>query len=310
MREVPSSFVLHPSLGSSCTSSQERSSSFGHIRDGGEGGTEQCWVQRQAEGQKHCSGRCRDLSREEVGTSPSNEGKMAETATERGGQEPEFDGAVRGATKTSDSSAPAFRGDGNYPWKKDSEARSNGGGIGVRHPLSPLMESGRNTSIVSPVNKSNYEVKVDPKIHVVNYENTAIIQDDDMAKYDFNMDVEESWMTDVTYDLLDDGDKNMLNEALHFHHEELEECFHSLRSPEDHPRQLDLMELCCEKDSLLSACMEKSGGTSFRAGLHNGFDLMTEHGTELAIAAVRRLRPKLLWASFPCGPTSPIQALN
>ena len=25
--------------------------------------------------------------------------------------------------------------------------------------------------------------------------------------------------------------------------------------------------------------MEKSGGTAFRAGLHNGFDLMTESGT-------------------------------
>lgn len=130
------------------------------------------------------------------------------------------------------------------------------------------------------MNKFNYEVKDDPKIHVVNYENPTIIKDDDMAKYDFNMDVEESWMADVTFDHLNVSEKDMLNEALHFHHEELEECFHSLRSPEDHPRQLDLMELCCEKDSLLSSCMEKSGGTSFRAGLHNGFDLMTEHGTE------------------------------
>ena len=37
---------------------------------------------------------------------------------------------------------------------------------------------------------------------------------------------------------------------------------------------------------------------------------MTEHGTELAIAAVGKLKPKLLWVSFPCGPTSQIQALN
>ena len=160
------------------------------------------------------------------------------------------------------------------------------------------------------MNKLHYEVKVDPKFHVLNNENTAIIQDDDMAKYDFNMDVEESWMENVTYDQLDTSDKDMLNEALHFHHEELEECFHNLRSPEDRQRPLDLMELCCEKDSLLSTCMEKSGGTAFRAGLHNGFDLMTESGTELASAAVYRLRPKLLWVSFPCGPTSPIQALN
>ena len=131
-----------------------------------------------------------------------------------------------------------------------------------------------------------------------------------MAKYDFNMDVEESWMENVTFDQLNNSEKEMLNDALHFHHEELEECFHSLKFPEDRPRQLDLMELCCEKDSLLSTYMEKSGGTAFRAGFFNGFDLMTEHGTELAIAAVRKLKPKLLWVSFPCGPTSQIQALN
>ena len=37
---------------------------------------------------------------------------------------------------------------------------------------------------------------------------------------------------------------------------------------------------------------------------------MTEAGTLLAIDYVNKHKPKLLWASFPCGPTSPIQALN
>ena len=66
-------------------------------------------------------------------------------------------------------------------------------------------------------------------------------------------------------------------------------AFGNLIAQSDQHRQLDLMELCCEKDSLLSTYMEKGGGTAFRAGLFNGFDLMTEHGTQLAIAAVRRL---------------------
>jgi hypothetical protein len=224
---------------------------------------------------------------------------MAEAA-EGGWQEHEFDWAVRGASKskskTSDSNAPELLGDGNYAWKKNSEARATFGGPRVQEPLRPMLERGGDTASGLSVNKSNYKAKVGSKFHVLNYEGTAIIQDDDMAKYDFNMDVEDSYMENVTYDQLDTSDKDMLNEASHFHHEELEECFHSLRSPEDHPWHLDLMELCCEKDSLLSAYREKSGGTAFRAGLHNGF--MTEHGTERAIAAVRKLRHKLLRVSF------------
>ena len=32
-----------------------------------------------------------------------------------------------------------------------------------------------------------------------------------MAKYDFNMDVEESWMENVAFDQLNNSDKEMLN---------------------------------------------------------------------------------------------------
>ena len=113
------------------------------------------------------------------------------------------------------------------------------------------------------MNKLHYEVKVDPKFHVLNNENTAIIQDDDMAKYDFNMDVEESWMENVTYDQLDTSDKDMLNEALHFHHEELEECFHNLRSPEDRQRPLDLMNCAVRRIAFLARVWKSQAARHF-----------------------------------------------
>lgn len=56
------------------------------------------------------------------------------------------------------------------------------------------------------------------------------------------------------------------------------------------------MELCCEKDSPL--------------GLHTGCDLMAEKGTQEALRLGTLHKPKVLWVSFPCGPTSPLQRLN
>ena len=160
------------------------------------------------------------------------------------------------------------------------------------------------------MNELHYEIKDDQKFHVLNFDDKTITQDGDVNDYDFDLDVEETWTKDVIFDQMESQDKTMLNNVLHFHHEEMEECFGNLIIHDGPQRQLDLMELCCEKDSLLSTYMEKGGGTAFRAGLFNGFDLMTEHGTQLAITAVQKLKPKLLWVSFPCGPTSPVQALN
>ena len=74
--------------------------------------------------------------------------------------------------------------------------------------------------------------------------------------------------------------------------------------------QVDVMEVCCEEDSLLVKTVEQMGGTGVRLGLFNGFDLMSDSGLQRALEAVRFHRPKVLWISMPCGATSPIQHLN
>ena len=73
---------------------------------------------------------------------------------------------------------------------------------------------------------------------------------------------------------------------------------------------VDVMEVCCEMDSLLVKTVEQMGGTGMRLGLFNGYNLLTDAGLQRVLEAIRRYRPKVLWISMPCGATSPIQHLN
>lgn len=73
---------------------------------------------------------------------------------------------------------------------------------------------------------------------------------------------------------------------------------------------VDVMEVCCEPDSMLIQEVERQGGVGLRLGLFNGYDLMTREGTQRALEAIRKYRPKVMWISMPCGATSPIQHLN
>lgn len=72
----------------------------------------------------------------------------------------------------------------------------------------------------------------------------------------------------------------------------------------------DLVEICCGPNSMLSQVVEELGGRAERIGLFNGYDMSTPKGLEKARKRIRELRPRWLWFSLPCGPTSPIQNLN
>lgn len=74
--------------------------------------------------------------------------------------------------------------------------------------------------------------------------------------------------------------------------------------------RLDLLELCCEENSLLTEVVRAAGGKAERAGLFNGCDLMTASGREKVQKIIDEKKPRWIWVSYPCGPTSPIQHLN
>ena len=89
---------------------------------------------------------------------------------------------------------------------------------------------------------------------------------------------------------------------------ETEETFYQCVGDKMPP--MDVMEVCCEEDSLLVTMVEQRGGRGMRLGLFNGYDLLTDSGLQKAVQAVREHRPRVLWISMPCGATSPIQHLN
>ena len=81
--------------------------------------------------------------------------------------------------------------------------------------------------------------------------------------------------------------------------------------PRERNSQVDLLEVCCPKDSGLANMMEKRGGTAARIGLHN-HDLGTRNGLQGALDMAEQLQPLFMWVScvsLPCGPFSPIQTL-
>ena len=307
MREVPPADVLHSSLRSTQPLPEERPSASRHGRDGEQAGTQQLRLQRQDEGPLRGIGCSGEVSRKEVGVRESHEGSMEQAA----GEATKFDSEAFGTdtNATGDASSSFHRRDAHHSRKEDTEAGASTGGSGIFQPRRSNFVGSSQPTIISTVKKDNYEIEVDPKFDVQDFDNPAIMDEDHMAAYDFNMEVEDAWMEDVVYEKMAETEIKHLKEMMTDYINESEECFHAInQNPEE--TKLDLMELCCEKESLLSHHMIKSGGTAFRAGLHNGFDLMTEHGTQMAINAVNRLKPRLLWVSFPCGPTSPIQALN
>ena len=72
----------------------------------------------------------------------------------------------------------------------------------------------------------------------------------------------------------------------------------------------DVLELCCSPGSELTEAVLRAGGRGGRAGLHNGCDLTKQSGVDATLELLRLHRPRWIWVSFPCGPTSMVQALN
>lgn len=104
---------------------------------------------------------------------------------------------------------------------------------------------------------------------------------------------------------LTDADVQMLEQSLRSSCEEIQEALATLPGS-----QMDLIEVCCGPDSTLVATLLEKGGNGGRVGLHNNMNITTAHGLDRAKVFCDTVRPKYLWLSPICGPTSPIQNLN
>ena len=76
------------------------------------------------------------------------------------------------------------------------------------------------------------------------------------------------------------------------------------------PEPWDVLELCCGPESLLLQEVQRAGGHGGRAGLFNNCDIMKNEGLQNVLNMLKRHRPRWLWISLSCGPSSPIQNLN
>lgn len=152
----------------------------------------------------------------------------------------------------------------------------------------------------------NGQVEDHETIHSVTPDDpNLLMMDDHEMTFDVTADEMISWQGTMTKE-----EQDFVSQEVLHHDGEIRECLHSLTTSPEKRLRCELMELCCEPDSLLVRTWEKLGGKGERLGLHNQCDLMTEAGTMEAIRLVREHKPKLLWASLPCGATSPLQNLN
>ena len=112
-------------------------------------------------------------------------------------------------------------------------------------------------------------------------------------------------LSDAFVKTLDSETQCFLQQSLEQHEEDVVEVLASFPS-----NRVDLVEVCCGPNSLLTQVVVEMGGTAERIGLHNGYDMSTPKGLDKARQLIGKLRPRWLWFSLPCGPTSNIQNLN
>ena len=147
-------------------------------------------------------------------------------------------------------------------------------------------------------------VKVPPNAHL--FKNDPVMTDGKS----FETPAMENFEEDIPYDTrLSDKDAAFAWEAMNELVMENDEIFlaHGGIAAREH---WDVLELCCGPESLLIQAVHAAGGYGGRAGLHNQCDLTKEEGVEKTLELLRLHRPRWIWASFPCGPTSAVQALN
>ena len=78
-------------------------------------------------------------------------------------------------------------------------------------------------------------------------------------------------------------------------------------------KRLDLLEVMCEPDSLLTQTFHNRTGRSdsaCRCSLWCGHDLSTPGGLSVVLEQIRVLKPRNVWLAPPCGPFSPLQNIN
>ena len=333
MRALQTTHFLYPSLRSSWNDKIPRSTSQGHqgaTGDSGEPSCRQCGAPRQ----DHWLHGCGEQLAQEVGACSRPEEECLRLEQEGG---PSFDtrshaqnGGDRGCgadgtnriQEATSQVRPDSRGLGScgdgvvgptysvrHPVKKcfglrDVEIKdydlkslrcSRGENFVDQYVLAPAVNFAADYNKVSEYDILGKNDQVSKPKDVS--EENAVFEDDEMAEEQFGC------FVPLAAPL-----KQQLENVIDDLRKETEETFYQCVG--DRLPPLDVMEVCCEEDSLLVTMVEQRGGRGMRLGLFNGYDLLTDSGLQKPIQSLREHRPRVLWISMPCGATSPIQHLN
>ena len=74
--------------------------------------------------------------------------------------------------------------------------------------------------------------------------------------------------------------------------------------------QLDLAEICCTADSILTEEVLRQGGVAKRYSEWNGYSLTKKKDANALLQELIKEQPRHAWFSPPCGPESPMQNAN
>ena len=265
----------------------------GGCREAGSGTGQRGSLRLQAAGQGHRPGCCGTKLHGEAGEDQASEGRVpqgeetrdgarADCPTAKGENSADCNGGELGGGRQCNAARPKGTKNGNSRGVGSSTA----GGDGDTKVLH------RGGSLNEEIFVTKYELMPENETH-----------DEDATDYD-----QASEETYVTKNLADFESKR-IHLSLEEYFEEFDDnVFECGRLRECD--MLDVLELCCEEDSLLTATVLKMGGKAERAGLFNGCDLLKESGREKVKEIIRTRKPRWIWVSYPCGPTSPIQHLN
>ena len=232
-------------------------------------GTEQCGVLQRSQGQAHRPGMCRGVRIGQSGEDSTAESGTVEGLQDGQGGSHEFEGSS--PQFDSSSGGTGIRGrDERHSGSQDKKAGPATGRSGVQHQdrriLEPNWNRGSSEPSAIPMKSTGDEVQND---FLANFSKDTWddakgmdIEYDIVQEYNLYQDGEEQWMDDACFEQVQPREQEMIEIAVNFHQNEIEECFKVTSTP-DVNDALDLMELCCESDSLLSACMERWAASPF-----------------------------------------------
>ena len=265
-------------VGSQGLLSQPRAFDGGRQRQAGD--NSECHG-RGASHKEHQLGWCGSISPSQVGGNPEGEDQG------QGSHRQEGVAAISSEACSFDTSKDLTRPDRPHRGPNDSGDRTQENCQARAHPPSRTAGAG------------GHHQGVDPSQSLIPHD-APQLSDDALMHSSYE---DECFCTGAVTDEL----REKLTQSLGNAHSELVEVLMACTAD---THKCDLVEVCCSPESNLTKVVVEKGGKAFRVNFETNMDLLTETGFQRASHFINIVRPRYLWVSPDCGPTSVVQNMN